>query len=205
MSTQPSSPVVGVDTETISLARTRWPWEVGLVRRDEHGERELQFFVDIPLHNADLKALEIGGFYTRHPAGRYLSGGTPSEPTYGDPPKAGENGRLLTPRDAAVTIARWTHDAVLVGINPGFDTDGFEKLLHRQKLTGAWHYTPVCVKSLALGWLLGTGIELQAWELSSDKMAVECGVDLPTDEDRHTALGDARFALRWYDHLVGAR
>lgn len=37
----------------------------------------------------------------------------------------------------------------------------------------------------------------------SDDLSRACGVEPPSDEDRHTALGDARWAMRWYDVLVG--
>ncbi|WP_072814308.1 hypothetical protein [Rhodococcus zopfii] len=37
----------------------------------------------------------------------------------------------------------------------------------------------------------------------SDDLSRACGVEPPTPEERHTALGDARWVKRWYDHITG--
>lgn len=37
----------------------------------------------------------------------------------------------------------------------------------------------------------------------SDDLSRACGVEPPSEEDRHTALGDARWAMRWYDAMTG--
>lgn len=37
----------------------------------------------------------------------------------------------------------------------------------------------------------------------SDDLSRACGVEPPTEEERHTALGDARWVKRWYDHIMG--
>lgn len=37
----------------------------------------------------------------------------------------------------------------------------------------------------------------------SDDLSRLCGVEPPTKEERHTALGDARWVKRWYDHIIG--
>lgn len=37
----------------------------------------------------------------------------------------------------------------------------------------------------------------------SDDLSRACGVEPPTPEERHTALGDARWVKRWYDHIMG--
>jgi hypothetical protein len=38
----------------------------------------------------------------------------------------------------------------------------------------------------------------------SDALSRLCGVDPPGEVERHTALGDARWAMRLYDAIVGA-
>ena len=38
----------------------------------------------------------------------------------------------------------------------------------------------------------------------SDDLSRACGVEPPAPEERHTALGDARWVKRWYDHITGA-
>lgn len=37
----------------------------------------------------------------------------------------------------------------------------------------------------------------------SDDLARACGVEPPSEADRHTAMGDARWVQRWYDVLTG--
>lgn len=37
----------------------------------------------------------------------------------------------------------------------------------------------------------------------SDDLSRACGVEPPSEEERHTALGDARWVQRWYDHILG--
>lgn len=37
----------------------------------------------------------------------------------------------------------------------------------------------------------------------SDDLSRACGVEPPSEEERHTALGDARWVKRWYDHILG--
>ena len=38
----------------------------------------------------------------------------------------------------------------------------------------------------------------------SDDLSRACGVEPPAPEERHTALGDARWVKRWYDRIAGA-
>ncbi len=38
----------------------------------------------------------------------------------------------------------------------------------------------------------------------SDELSRACGVEPPNEEERHTALGDARWVKRWYDHIIGS-
>ncbi|BDB62383.1 hypothetical protein [Rhodococcus sp. RDE2] len=38
----------------------------------------------------------------------------------------------------------------------------------------------------------------------SDDLSRACGVEPPTKDERHTALGDARWVKRWYDYILGS-
>lgn len=38
---------------------------------------------------------------------------------------------------------------------------------------------------------------------NSDELSLACGVNPPSEADRHTAMGDARWAKRWYDKITG--
>src|SRR5574338_1576276 len=196
------TPICFLDTETDGVHPGRKVWEVAMIRRDDTGERETQFYVALDLSSADPFGLKVGGFYDRHPMGRYLSGRTDHAPTTGS--------EYLWPFSAAHEVARFTHGAHLVGAVPNFDAEVLANLLRAEGLTPAWHYHLIDVEAMAVGWLAGRGTGLSSpqdhvmqppWK--SDDLARACGVEPPSDDERHTALGDARWAMRLYDALIG--
>lgn len=210
-----NAPIVFLDTETDGVHPGRKVWEIALIRRDEHGERELSMFVDINLSTADPFGLKVGRFYDRHPFGQYLAGAT--ESAHVDPwsPEGS-----APPSYAADVVARWTHGAHIVGAVPNFDTEVLAGLLREHGLTPAWHYHLIDIEALMVGWLHATEAANMArlravdpdvkfkpsvtglpWK--SDDLSRAIGVDPPTEEERHTALGDARWAMRVYDAITG--
>ncbi|WP_280420050.1 hypothetical protein [Nocardia carnea] len=208
-----TAPLVFLDTETDGLHPGRQAWDVAMIRREPNGtQHEIQFFVDINLETADPMGLAVGRFYERHPYGRFLAGTIPDF-SFG----IKEDGEFLRTRDAAETIARFTHGAHIVGSVPNFDTETLAALLRREHLTPAWHYHLIDVETLAIGWLYGqrvVGAEGGSWygeyasgelvELpwKSDELSRTLGVAPPSDDERHTALGDARWAMRIYDRII---
>ena len=187
------TPIVFLDTETTGVHRAREVWEVGMIRRDDDGERETQFFVDIDLRDADPFGLAVGRFYERHPTGAILSGG-----------KLSGNAPLKTPRDAAMTVAQWTHGAHIIGAVPSFDTNSLSDLLYEHGLTPGWHYHLIDIESLAVGFLIGQ----HGWRIEPDLLPLPWKythlqhlLDLkPQDESEvHTALGDARRVAEIWD------
>lgn len=50
-------------------------------------------------------------------------------------------------------------------------------------------------------WSVTPSVTIPPWR--SDDLSRTCGVEPPSDDERHTALGDARWALRWYDAMTG--
>lgn len=199
--------IVFLDTETDGLHPGRKVWEIAMIRRDEQGESESTFFVDIDLSTADPFGLNVGRFYDRHPLGRCLAdAAVPLVPV--------GNAHFRTALVAAQTVARWTHGAHIVGAVPNFDTEVLAALLRRHGFTPAWHYHLIDVEALAVGWLYGRDAVLREqvealappvglpWK--SDDLSRACGVEPPGDEERHTAMGDARWAMRLYDAIVGA-
>ncbi|SRR6266496_2429773 len=181
-----------VDTETTGVHPGRHAWEIAIIRREEDGkERVANYMLPVDLSNADPFGLKIGGFYDRHPQGRYLSRKTSI-------PAAG----LTSLPQAAEWVAQFTHGAHLVGAVPNFDSEVLDKLLRSQGLIPAWHYHLIDVEALAVGYLSarhGVPVDLP-WK--SDALSQACGVSPPTEEERHTAEGDARWAMRWYDAIV---
>jgi len=200
------TPLVFLDTETTGVHPARQVWEVGMIRRDDAGEREIGFFVDVDLAEADPFGLSVGRFYERHPYGRYLSGRSP------DPfVEITHDGEFLRPRDAAHEVATWTHGAHVIGAVPSFDTVSLDALLREHQLIGAWHYHLVDVENLAVGYLAGqrkaglaqrdeAGDLAPPWD--SRQLAAALGVVQP-EQDKHTALGDARWAKALFDTVLG--
>lgn len=201
-----STPVVFLDTEATGVHAGRQVWEIAMIRRQPGALRETTFMVDVDLSAADLFGLDVGRFYERHPGGRYLAGLTAGV----------AEGATESRADAARMVARWTHKAVIVGAVPNFDTEMLAALLREHHLVPAWHYQPVDVETLAVGYLNGiveevgrlpSGVELDdlapPWD--TDKISRALGVEPTPDEERHTALGDARWAMRVYDAVMGVR
>ncbi|WP_280482235.1 hypothetical protein [Nocardia cyriacigeorgica] len=195
-----NAPIVFLDTETDGVHPGRRVWEIAMIRRDETGERETSFFVDIDLSGADPFGLRVGRFYDRHPAGRYLAG-------LDDDPWAPSN--AWHPDIAAREVARWTHGAHIVGAVPNFDTEVLGALLREHGLTPAWHFHLIDIEALMVGWLHATATpgETSGPELPwrSDDLSRAVGVEPPGETERHTAMGDARWAMRVFDRIAGGR
>lgn len=184
------SRLVFIDTETTSLRPDRRAWDIGLIVRDTNLEVELQWFIDVnelDLGNADPFALKVGRFYDRHP-------------------QMIDSRSSVTLEYAALRqIERETRGAHLVGAVPNFDAEVLATRMRAHGIAPSWHYHLIDVEALAVGALAargqwpGPGInELDALPWSSDALSTALGVTV-SDEDRHTALGDARWARALYD------
>lgn len=186
-----------VDVETTSLdAETGEIWEVGIILREHddlggYTEVEHRWLLPVTLKHADPISLSIGGFHERHPQGNthvHL-----------------EHELLDDLWDFAREFAQLTHGAHLVGAVVSFDEKRLERILRSQNVMPSWHYHVVDVEALAVGYLAATSRPLAIrppW--NSRELTGEMGVAMPLDEERHTALGDARWAARLYDAVVGA-
>lgn len=191
-----SAPLCFVDTETDGVHPSRRPWEIAVIRREPDGTAaEWRSYVDIDLSTADPFGLRVGRFYDRHPLGRHLAHGDDwSIPSFAD-------SDYLSAREAAHEVAKRTHGAHVVGCVPNFDTDVLAGLLRAEGLTPAWHYHLCDVENLTVGFLAGRG-EPIAPPWSSDDLGRALGVEPPAEDERHTALGDARWAMRLYDAVM---
>lgn len=203
-----TTPICAVDCETDGVHPGRKPWEIALIRRDADGEFVQSFFVEIDLSTADPFGLKVGRFYGRHPRGRALvTNGVAFEP-----PK---DSNLISPGEAALMVARMTHGAHLVGAVPNFDAEVFDRLLRAHGLCPGWHYHLIDIEALAVGWVAHKAktireqepnVDLGPWPRlpwKSDDLGRAVGVEPLSEDERHTALGDARWALRVYDAVVG--
>ena len=129
-------------------------------------------------------APEVRGFHRRHPQARVRP--------------------LLVPRayragDAAGLVHQWTAGATIVGVVPRFDAECLADMFARHGVKPAWNDDLVDVVPLATAAIRAAGRE-PASDVAS--LSRQCGVKPPTAAQRHTALGDARWAMRWYDKLV---
>lgn len=211
------APLCFIDTETTGVHPDRKVWEVAMIRRDPgRPEQEASFFVDVDLADADPFGLAVGRFYDRHPAGRWLSNqGGPI-----DFPRCKDSGNYVDRPTAARLVARFTHGAHLVGAVPNFDSETLAPLLRETGLIPAWHYHLIDVEALAVGFIahlektnIKAALEIDPtlkfqqskahppW--SSDELTAILGVEPATEDERHTALGDTRWAMRLFDAIVG--
>src|SRR5215207_2364545 len=194
-------PLVFLDTETTSLGPKREAWEVAMIRRADGGQGGTSFFIsDLHLEKADPMSLKIGGFYDRHPRSKLF---TPAD--LGNDQSLPEGVKYSW--DAAEVIEQWTRNAIIVGAVPNFDTEVLGRLLRRNGYLPAWHYHLIDVENLALGWLISRDPQggYQKWldrSYDSDDLSRSWGGEPPSEEERHTALGDARWAQRWYDAIT---
>ncbi len=193
--TPAASPLCFLDTETDGVHPDRKVWEVAMIRREPDGAEMTQaFYVDIDLSTADPFGLRVGRFYDRHPAARALV--TMNAPYDMERPDG-----LLSCGQAAMAVARFTHGAHIVGAVPNFDTEVLDRLLRAHGLAPAWHYHLVDIENLAVGYLAGRGKAIAPpWK--SDELTELLGLDPTPENERHTAFGDARWAMRVYDAVM---
>lgn len=209
--------VIDVESTGLYPEAGHEPWEIGLIARDETDgtsrEREYLWRIKPDLTNADPQALRIGGFYERtngmlvdpveHAANLAVKD---AEPVWSDP------------SEVASELAFQLDNSIVIGANPGFDKDFIRPFLRQHGQAYTAHYRPICVTTFAAGYLFGKsaatshiasgGIDLAfvpealdpPW--SSNAISVEVGVN-PQDYERHSALGDCRWALAQLDAVIG--
>lgn len=171
------APVCFVDCETTGLDPERHEiWEVGLI---VDGTQKA-WMLPVEMALADPMALAVGGFHQRHQSGL-------ASPTNTMPPT---HTRLF-----AQSFGRLTYGRHLVGAVVSFDAAFLTKLLRAEGVLPAWHYHLVDVEALVAGMY---GI-VPPWD--SESLSRLVGVD-PSAFERHTALGDARWAQAMYDAVM---
>lgn len=187
-----------VDTETTGLDPDQHEiWEVGLILREKHenGVREVPYhwFLPVDLGRADPYALKIGRFHERYPT-------------------VGADGL----GSFAQAFAKLTWGAHLVGNVVSFDEERLRELLRANGQCPGWHYHLIDVEPLVVGYLRGLAKEadeagclrsaaeyrrIAAPPYKSVELSRAIGVEPPGDY-RHTALGDARWAMEMYDKVM---
>lgn len=203
------APLIFLDCETTGLDPYRHDiWEVAAVRRDVDGtEREYHAFVDHDVSQADALP---DSFRLDHVA-RYQA-------EVALPP--GVMVRQLA--DFIGVTEDYGKRAHIVGAVPSFDTERLGLLFDAFSVPVPWHHHLIDVEVLAAGYLVGYAhgsfdasgqtevaaedsrrAHLEAsppWD--SGRLSSLVGVD-PDDFERHTALGDVRWAMAIYDAVMG--
>lgn len=189
--------IVFLDTETTSLRPDRRAWEVALIaRRADAPEIARSWYIraaDLDLGNADLGSLRVGRFFDRHPEYRQARGAEDSW-------RAAETSAEA---DVMRQVEVLTRGAVLVGAAPGFDAEVLAARMRAHGIVPSWHYHVQDFETLIAGYLRGQGKPLPALPWRSDDLSRLVGVEPPGEDDRHTALGDAWWALRVWDAVMG--
>lgn len=175
-----------IDTETLGLDADVHPiWEVALIDPDGQ-ERTWQ--VRVTPRDIDLAhpiALEIGRFAERY-----------------------DETDAVDPMLFCIEFEDLTRGCHLAGAVVSFDEERLRRMFWREGIKVGWHYHLIDVEALAVGWLRGytDGQEERdepyplPWK--SDNLSREIGVEPPSEEERHTALGDARWAKRIYEKVM---
>jgi Exonuclease len=179
------SALVFMDTETTGLALTDDIWEFAGIRREEDGsEKSLHLFIE---HDV-TKCHNLPPAFRADHGARW------------------DQSKAVRPGVAAHDIGDFMAGAHIVGAVPNFDTERIALLLRRLGYKPGWHYHLIDVENLAVGYLYATykGTSPRptlALPWDSDKLSRQIGVEPPTDA-RHTAMGDALWAMAIYDRVT---
>ena len=180
-----------IDTETTSLRPDRRAWEVAVIlRRPGQPDDERSWFTDaddLDLGNADLASLRIGGFFDRHPQYRADRLCLAAQPEY----------------DVLREVEELTRGAHLIGAVPSFDAEVLGTRMRACGICPSWHYHVQDFETLIAGWLAGQGRPVPPLPWKSDDLSRLIGVEPPGADERHTAVGDARWAARVWDQVLG--
>jgi hypothetical protein len=109
---------------------------------------------------------------------------------------------------ASRDVERLTRAAHLVGAVPNFDADVLDRRMREHGILPSWHYHLVDVETLAVGWLArrsdrGRVNDIPTLPWDSEAVSRALNVEPPADNERHTAMGDAKWVRAMYDSIMG--
>lgn len=184
------SALIFLDTETTGLDYFDDIWEVAAIRRELDGTETEHHWM---LPHDEARCAEL------------------PEPFFSDHFDRFPHDDETFPKVAPLTtfaeeFAELTADKPhVVGAVPNFDTERLERLLVRVGEKATWHYHLLDVENLAIGYLGAKRAEIGYPDLSppweSEALSRSVGVD-PDKFERHTAMGDAKWARAIYDRVI---
>ena len=123
---------------------------------------------------------------------------------------AGRGWVWSSPHHTADALRKTLSGAHIVGAVPDFDARFLAAWYeHMDQDVPRWHYHLIDIEVLAYGWLRQRPLGGQEWRIldslpwDSDALSQMCGVEPVPEDERHTALGDARWVMRWWNRLHG--
>lgn len=198
--------LVSLDSETTGLDPDAHEiWELALIVRGHRvSERDGTYLFQLPvdLSKADPEALKIGRFHERS---MQLGAAVPWYEGAAGPSPSGESvePRFVRPAHLAAWLPALLDRAQLVGVNPGFDAGFLRRLLRGNGQHPSWDYHLTDLWAMTRGFLLAQGVAVSELPSRSDDLSRAVAVEPPSGSDRHSALGDSVWAMRWFDRLTG--
>lgn len=169
------------DTETLGLDPEAPIWEFAAIRLNQNGTRD-ELHCQI-LHQQDHWLESLPEQFAEDYRARF------------------DLQAAIPPAMAAREIQRITDGTIIAGSNPAFDTERLTRLLERCARTPTWHFHPLDIPSMIVGWMAAPDDVNLPWK--SDALSELTGI-LPQNYQRHTALGDVQWCLAQWEAMTGA-
>ena len=202
------SRLIALDTETTGLdPRLEDVFEIAAVDLDT-GDEHVWTIEPSPtvIEAMHPKAAEVNHYHERTAAPDWIW----------DAPRDGTREDVLGVLNGVRHVLDGAH---VVGAVPDFDIRHLAAMFERRGVDPPrTHYHLIDVEVMAVGWIAcrrqaqaarGHDATVAAIDdvltlpYKSDDLAEFCGIEPPSDDERHTALGDARWVARWYRKLTG--
>jgi hypothetical protein len=230
---KPLPKIAILDTETLDLKKFNGCiWEVAVITGDPYDDGsgykwgEYVWHLKPDLSKADPGALRVNRLYERMAAGEVPHHRPTINATdtfmYVDGKRVCTKPMWRDSREAAQEVATVLANRTIIGAVPNFDTERLEEWLKANGQCGAWKYHLVDVEALVAGYLRGLlasvngvdffdqagvteeeVIDLALPDWRSTDLLEAAGIAPPPSSDRHTALGDCRWARNAYAKVYG--